>query len=65
MLLFSGLCVGVLAGDWRVTVCGRAVELISVEDRTFFVRAGAMTCIGTEKSCMEAQQVWQLLRAQC
>ena len=28
-----------------VTVCGRAVGLISVEDWVFFLRAGAMACI--------------------
>ena len=45
MLLFWGLCAGVLAGDWRVTFCGGAVELATVEERVFFVRAGAMALI--------------------
>lgn len=54
MLLFWGLCTGVLAGDWRVTVWGRAVELISVEDCPFFVRAGAMIVTGTGLSRCES-----------
>ena len=49
MLLFWGLWTGVLAGDWTGTICGRAVELATVEDRAFFVRAGAMTFARTEE----------------
>lgn len=44
MPFFGEPGTGVVAGDWRVTICGRAVELVSVEDRAFFVRVGAMTC---------------------
>ena len=36
------------------TVCGRAVGLVSVEDRTFFVRAGAMACTNIGKDWEES-----------
>ncbi len=36
------------------TVCGRAVGLVSVEDRAFFVRAGAMACINIGKDWEES-----------
>ncbi len=36
------------------TVCRRAVGLVSVEDRAFFVRAGAIACIDIGKDWEES-----------
>ena len=58
ILFFWGLWSGVLVGDWTITVCGRAVGLFPGEVRTFFVRAGAMTCFEMKRNPNGSTDKW-------